>query len=110
MSNERKPLVLCPHQANSFRLARNIGPTPVAWKDMDDDMLSYIHGLRVTMALALDCLLGRRLTTECETCDEIARLIADTVLERRGPEITEHDAYSLSLRNILDEVPCDEDH
>ena len=107
-----KPLVLCPHQAKNFQYARAVGKLPPALKELlksDASVENWVYGLRTALSLASDCFLGKRLTTECMKYGDIACQVADAVLERRGPEITEHDTYTESLSRILDEVPCNED-
>ena len=106
-----KSLVLCPHQVSRFLCARSIGPIPSALKNLvnsNDDVESWIYGLRGALALASDCLQGCRHTTEELKCSDIARQVADKVLECRGPEITEHDDYTRSIKTV-DEIPVEDD-
>ncbi len=106
-----KPLVLCQHQVNDFRYACKVGKLPPELEKLMQlypDVYGWVHGLRCALGLASDCLQGRRLTTELMTYGRIARQVADAVLAHRGPEITEHDSYSIGL-TTFDEIPEDTD-
>lgn len=106
-----KPLVLCNHQVHAFQAAQKAPPLPDIMRALlksDAEVANWFYSLRSALLLASDCVHGCRNTTEGRTYAGIAQLIGEAVLERRGPEITEHDNYTRNITTV-DEIPLEDD-
>jgi hypothetical protein len=77
--------------------------------DADPEAAQWLLGARSALCLALDALYGKRYMDDGYNTRQVAAHIVDKVLSNRGPELTEHDAYTERASELFDEIPVEDD-